>query len=290
MIYFQPWDWIISASAYVEEFDKMINLSDFKQKLNSLKLRETGYFYILDYKGNVITHPEYEGKNVFHLKDGDGKNFIQKICTEKSGHFIYSWKGLSNNDFKDKFVIFEDIPELGWIIASAGYVEEYFKPLEVIQWIFIVAVILVILIIIPINFKITNSLIKPLNDFIDKLKNANKDDYSIRLESENTDEVGELANCFNGYMEKLEKYQLELKEANTKLEQRVDTLQTMLPICANCKKIRDDSGYWNKLELYLKEHSDVNFSSSICPTCMIDLYPEYCDDGSPDPEHKDPNH
>ena len=48
----------------------------------------------------------------------------------------------------------------------------------------------------------------------------------------------------------------------------------MLPICANCKKIRDDHGYWNQIESYIREHSEADFSHSICPDCSAKLYPE----------------
>ena len=61
-----------------------------------------------------------------------------------------------------------------------------------------------------------------------------------------------------------------LKDA---LEQ-VRTLSGLLPICANCKKIRDDKGYWNQIESYIREHSDAEFSHSICPECARILYPD----------------
>ncbi len=55
----------------------------------------------------------------------------------------------------------------------------------------------------------------------------------------------------------------------------VKTLSGLLPICASCKKIRDDKGYWNQIEAYIHEHSDVTFSHGICPDCTQKLYPEY---------------
>jgi hypothetical protein len=51
-------------------------------------------------------------------------------------------------------------------------------------------------------------------------------------------------------------------------------LRTMLPICANCKKIRDDQNYWESVESYFNEHLEVDFSHSICPDCVRKLYPE----------------
>ncbi len=59
---------------------------------------------------------------------------------------------------------------------------------------------------------------------------------------------------------------------------KVKTLSGLLPICASCKKIRDDKGYWNQIEGYISEHSEAEFSHSICPECARKLYPEIYED------------
>lgn len=63
----------------------------------------------------------------------------------------------------------------------------------------------------------------------------------------------------------------ELEDALTK----VKTLSGLFPICSSCKKIRDDKGYWNQVETYIREHSEVEFSHGFCPDCMKKLYPEF---------------
>ena len=55
----------------------------------------------------------------------------------------------------------------------------------------------------------------------------------------------------------------------------VKTLKGFIPICANCKNIRNDQGYWQKVEQYVQEHSEAQFSHGICPDCARQLYPEY---------------
>jgi CHASE3 domain sensor protein len=62
----------------------------------------------------------------------------------------------------------------------------------------------------------------------------------------------------------------ELQEALANIK----TLSGLIPICANCKKIRDDKGYWNAVEGYIMQHSDAKFSHGICPDCFKNLYPE----------------
>lgn len=54
----------------------------------------------------------------------------------------------------------------------------------------------------------------------------------------------------------------------------VKKLSGFLPICSSCKKIRDDEGYWNQIESYIRDHSEAEFSHSICPECVKKLYPD----------------
>lgn len=57
----------------------------------------------------------------------------------------------------------------------------------------------------------------------------------------------------------------------------VRTLSGLIPICASCKKIRDDNGYWNQLELFIQKNSDAQFSHGLCPDCIAKLYPDLSD-------------
>jgi hypothetical protein len=54
----------------------------------------------------------------------------------------------------------------------------------------------------------------------------------------------------------------------------VRTLSGFLPICSSCKKIRDDTGYWNQIEAYISKHTQADFSHSLCPKCAKKLYPD----------------
>jgi PAS domain S-box-containing protein len=77
--------------------------------------------------------------------------------------------------------------------------------------------------------------------------------------------------------ETLKRYSAELEKSNKNLQEalsNVKTLSGMLPICASCKKIRDDKGYWSGVESYITVHSDVLFSHGICPECEKKMYDE----------------
>jgi PAS domain S-box-containing protein len=57
--------------------------------------------------------------------------------------------------------------------------------------------------------------------------------------------------------------------------EKIVTLKRLVPICSSCKNIRDDKGYWQQVEEYIRVHSGIQFSHSICPTCVKKLYPDY---------------
>jgi len=69
--------------------------------------------------------------------------------------------------------------------------------------------------------------------------------------------------------------ELELALSNVK------TLRGLIPICAGCKKIRDDKGYWEQVEMYVVRHSDAKFTHGLCPQCIHKLYPELSDEMEP---------
>jgi len=91
---------------------------------------------------------------------------------------------------------------------------------------------------------------------------------------------------FSGMLRREHEELLDEKANLEKALKQIKTLHGLLPMCANCKKIRDDSGYWKQIEIrddsgywkqieaYLYEHSDAKFSHGICPDCAKELYPD----------------
>ena len=82
--------------------------------------------------------------------------------------------------------------------------------------------------------------------------------------------------------EQLEKMVQERTEHLQNALAKVKTLTGLLPICASCKKIRDDTGYWNQVESYIGKHSSATFTHGLCPTCITKYFPDY-DPNEPNP-------
>ena len=69
-----------------------------------------------------------------------------------------------------------------------------------------------------------------------------------------------------------------LRDEKSKLQKSLDEIKILrgfIPICSYCKQIRDDKGFWKQMEEYIRAHSDVEFSHSICSNCMKKIYNKY---------------
>ncbi|MCD4702140.1 MAG: tetratricopeptide repeat protein [Candidatus Aegiribacteria sp.] len=112
---------------------------------------------------------------------------------------------------------------------------------------------------------------KALNDEIfNEDSSARINELQVQYETEKKEKEKEIYRLRN----------IELAKANEDLKRalnEVKQLSRLLPICASCKKIRDDHGYWKQIESYISDHSEAQFSHGLCPECMMMLYPELSD-------------
>jgi hypothetical protein len=96
---------------------------------------------------------------------------------------------------------------------------------------------------------------------------------SLRLEATNQNLIEHLTAARDELEHHVQQRTTELREALSE----VKVLSGLLPICSNCKKIRDDQGYWNQMEQYIREHSEAEFTHSLCPDCAKTLFPGFSD-------------
>lgn len=113
-------------------------------------------------------------------------------------------------------------------------------------------------------------------------------DAKIELErkvKERTAELGKVNEQLSHEIEKQKQIYDELKKSEMREKRMVlqlqdalaniKTLRGLIPICASCKKIRDDKGYWGQIEAYIRDHSEAEFSHGLCPECVKKLYPDF---------------
>jgi len=113
------------------------------------------------------------------------------------------------------------------------------------------------------------------------VENKEGKSFVVEVSASNvTSSSGELAGRMASFVDITKRKEIEADREKLigKLQdalKKIKTLRGIIPICAACKKIRDDKGYWNQIEIYLRDHSEADFSHGICPECVKKLYPDY---------------
>lgn len=205
MTYFAPWDWIISVSSYRSEFTQLINISDFKDSILALRFGKTGYSYVLDSKGDIVVHPLLTG-NLWNAQDANGFYLVRHQCETRNGKLVYSWRNPGETHFRDKIVIYNDIREYDWIVASTGYLDEFHAPLKSVRNIVVTTVMIIVMLVLPATFKIAGGITRPLRQLESHLSQCANGNFTGRMAIGARDEIGNLALYYNEFMNRLETY------------------------------------------------------------------------------------
>jgi len=177
--------------------------------------------------------------------------------------------------------------------------EQGVRTVSILRWLFFAISVVVCLVMM---FLLDRLVVRPVVVLSDSISRIGEEaDAGGRVGVEGPAEIRRLAASINTMLEGVVRANQLLAGKNTQLAQeiaerkeleqeregliaqlqealaQVKTLSGFLPICASCKKIRDDTGYWKQIESYLCAHADVTFSHSICPDCAQKLYGDYID-------------
>ncbi len=210
MSYFEPWDWIISASTYREEFRSLINVEDFRRAILSQRFGEQGYAVVFDTAGNAVIHPFLSG-NAMHVLDASGKSLVGEVVARKFGKLRYMWKNPGETTPREKLMIFNYLPEVDWIVGATGYADDFFAPLRALRVGVLVVVPVVLLLGLPFSLWIGLSVSRPITELQQGFSRAAEGDFGSRVEPGGVREVDELAAHFNGFMQRMEEYSTSLR-------------------------------------------------------------------------------
>jgi PAS domain S-box-containing protein len=228
MAYFKPWDWIISATSYREEFRELVEVDVFRKGILSALFGKTGYAFIIDSRGTAIIHPHLEsGNNFYDVKDADGKPFVREMCRLKNGRITYYWKNPDESRPREKIVIFNYIKEYDWIVASTGYVDEFYEPLRNMRNALIAVFIAALIGLLLLTAYFSSYFADNMDRLISGFRAGGSGDFSVRLPRLSGDEFGRLTEGFNSFMEKLEADNLALKQEIVRRRVAEYAMQTM---------------------------------------------------------------
>jgi HAMP domain-containing protein len=261
---------------------------------------------LFDYSGlgetgeTVLARPQESGRYIFLAPTRFDPEATFREVPElsgrggKGGFFAHLNQQGPVRDYRNQAVLMttRGIPHTDWVLAVKIDTREAFRLLDrTATWILVLAGALMLAVLLS-TLRLAKSLSAPLIRLSTAAGAIAGGQSHQKLPGQSSDEIGILERGFNSMADQVAqakaKLEAKIEELNDEIEERkmieeervkliedlrsamseIKSLKGIIPICSSCKKVRDDQGYWQRLESFLSEHSDAMLSHGLCPDCL----------------------
>lgn len=254
MSYFSPWDWIISASSYRNEFQHLVHINEFEKSIRSLRFSRKGFAAVFDKSGKMVIQPKVN-EMFFDPENKEYQSFILDMLETKKGKQIFSYKATGRSSGK-VMVIYSEIPNFNLTVACFIDLEDAFAPLKTVRNVMAATVLLSLFLFLPVTLLINASITRPLYSLTKHLDDENPGRFLPINVPPSKDEVGRLIKYFNMFMERLE---ISGKELAAEMEERKKAENA---IRESEKKYRDLVQNANSIILQVDKDGRISFMNT----------------------------
>ena len=160
---FKSLNWRLAIISVRSELIQLVDLSDFRDSVISLRFAKTGYAFIYNSKCEILAHPWIKPGKILDSTSPVMRKALVRMCDERNGFQKYSWKNPAENGFSEKLAIYKYIPEYDWIIGASISTNEIYEPIKRLSLLFVAICIVSLFIIFYISFQIASSFDKRLS-------------------------------------------------------------------------------------------------------------------------------
>ena len=276
------WQWIIGTGVYLDRIEEQVEtkktelIKNLRNLLTSTKIADTGYIYIFDSGGNMILHPNsnIEGKNFLKIRN-PGKNstiFNDLIDAYKSGEKVlyYTWDKPDDkgNYIYDKvsWIVYND--DFDWYICSSAYIDEINATATTLKqqiWLISLALLILALLISAFFFK---RLLKPIEILSRKALQVKQGDLTVRSQVQGNDEIGMLAQTFDGMLDTIEN---NISTLDKKVDERTKDLHKMIRKLDYLASHDPLTGIYNRRKFFELAHQEFAKDPIDLYAAMIDI-------------------
>ena len=183
--------------------DISAELAKLKERIKTMKVGETGYFYVLNAApgknyGELIVHPTHEGKNLLGNRDAGGREFVREMLESKDGLTVYPWQGDGDAKPRNRVVAYTLFKDWNWLIAGGTYEDEIVREANrlrdraILTGLAALAIFAVIL-----NAVMKRTVTRPLTEARDAAVRMARGDLTVTVNAGRRDEIGRLADAMN---------------------------------------------------------------------------------------------
>ncbi len=214
---FKPWNWIVGASSYRDEFIDLVDIDDLRKLISSIRINETGYFFVFDKNDTVIIHPELENVEGGVLVNNRGENIINLLKSIEDGYLTYHWKNPSEEREREKYAFIEILKDYDWYLVASGYFDEVYAPVEYLKKITLILALISGTVLLGLIYHLSKVISSPLRQLTNSVNRFDTGKREIVWDEQGIEEVNVLGQAFSLMSKELNTSILELQQTNTDL-------------------------------------------------------------------------
>jgi PAS domain S-box-containing protein len=222
MVYFEPLDWIISASSYRSEFDELLDPADFRETVLSLRFHQSGYSYVINEQGDVLIHPVLREFNAL-TQTGVEADFVDDMLRAGSGRIEYRWQNPAETRPRRKMAVYDSVPAYDWVVVSTAYTGEVMKPIWIIRGTAYGAVLLLLAAGGTLSYLFSRRLTRPVEAMIAQLDHNARNGAHDPLPEDGSRELARLAREVNIFMAAVDERTRQLNEQRQRYQSLFET-------------------------------------------------------------------
>ncbi|MEN3275165.1 MAG: methyl-accepting chemotaxis protein [Massilia sp.] len=184
--------------------DISADLAMLKERIRTIKVGETGYFYVLNSApgkgyGELLVHPAREGENILDSRAADGRAFVKEMLEQQAGTIAYAWQNPGETSAREKLVVFAPFKEWNWVVAGGTYRDEITAhATELRNRYFLFGLVALAVFAAALYAFVRARVTRPLAAARDAAVRMADGDLTVQIASLGRDEIGRLADAMNG--------------------------------------------------------------------------------------------
>lgn len=214
---FPPWNWVVGASSYRDEFVNLINVEDLREMLSPIRINKSGYFIVFNEDKELLIHPVAQNVGRKGIVNTRGEDISKRLMESEDGYLTYYWKNPDDERERLKYGFVEKLEDFNWYLVATGYLSEVYEPIEYLRKLTVLIIVFACLALFTIIYRVSETISRPLRMLEDGIKNFYTTKTPFKWQKNRVREIDVLGNAFARMTDELNLSLLDLEEKNREL-------------------------------------------------------------------------
>jgi PAS domain S-box-containing protein len=217
VIEFPPWNWIVGASSYRDEFIDLVKIEDLEQLIAPVRINRSGYFAVFNENGRLLIHPELKTTPAQDFPFEQVKEIFTRLRASTDGYLTYRWKNPSEQEARLKYAFIEKLEGFNWYLVATGYISEVHEPLLPLRHLTLLLVAVASVVLVPLIYHLSRQITEPLLTLERGVTSFDNQGTALRWQRRSIHEINVLGNAFARMTQQLSQTIADLQTKNEQL-------------------------------------------------------------------------